>query len=128
MNIYKSVVDQEEFSKIVAMKKFLGYSDADVEENFRCLIEEKQRTQLAEWYGEQLNSEGPAVFDSPVAIKGKTNTGEEEPKQEGEGGEGEEGNESGEGEGDNENKEENNEEGGEEKEEKEAPPATFGLG
>ena len=77
MNIYKSVVDQEEFSKIVAMKKFLGYSDADVEENFKRLIEEKQRVQLAEWYSEQLNSEGPAEFDSPVAIKGKTNSGEE---------------------------------------------------
>jgi len=125
MNIYKSVVDQEEFSKIVAMKKFLGYSDADVEENFRCLIEEKQRTQLAEWYGEQLNSEGPAVFDSPVAIKGKTNTGEEETKPEGEGGEGKEG-EEGEG---SEGEGEGGEEGGEEEEKKEAPPpATFGLG
>lgn len=126
MNIYKSVVDQEEFSKIVAMKKFLGYSDADVEENFRCLIEEKQRTQLAEWYGEQLNSEGPAVFDSPVAIKGKTNTGEEEAKPEGEGGEGDSG-EGKEGEG------AEGEEGGEGEEEEEKkneppPPATFGLG
>lgn len=123
MNIYKSVVDQEEFSKIVAMKKFLGYSDADVEENFRSLIEEKQRTQLAEWYGEQLNSEGPAVFDSPVAIKGKTNAGEETTEENAED------NEDGEEGGGEENAEDN--EGGEEEqsEEKkeEAPPPTFGL-
>ena len=124
MNIYKSVVDQEEFSKIVAMKKFLGYSDADVEENFRSLIEEKQRTQLAEWYGEQLNSEGPAVFDSPVAIKGKTNAGEETT------GENAEGDESGGEESSGEENAEDNE-GGEEKEKEEkkeeAPPPTFGL-
>ena len=126
MNIYKSVVDQEEFSKIVAMKKFLGYSDADVEENFRSLIEEKQRTQLAEWYGEQLNSEGPAVFDSPVAIKGKTNSGEEPVGENAEGNEDKEGGDEGGGD------EGSSDEGGEEeeKEEKkeEAPPPTFGLG
>ena len=132
MNIYKSVVDQEEFSKIVAMKKFLGYTDADVEENFRSLIEEKQRIQLADWYAEKINSEGPAVIDSPLAVKGLKNTADVDPdtKSEGKDGEGDEGNEDN---GSDENLEDDSnsgdEEGGEEEEKKSEPPApTFGLG
>ena len=129
MNIYKSVVDQEEFSKIVAMKKFLGYTDADVEENFRSLIEEKQRTQLADWYAEKINSEGPAVIDSPLAVKGLKNTADVDPNSESEGkdksGEGSESDES------SEDKDESDTGSGEEEqeEEKSEPPApTFGLG
>ena len=129
MNIYKSVVDQEEFSKIVAMKKFLGYTDADVEENFRSLIEEKQRTQLADWYAEKINSEGPAVIDSPLAVKGLKNTADvdtattsDDKDESGEGGESDDGSED-EGGSDAEGEEEKKEE-----EKSEPPPPTFGLG
>ena len=129
MNIYKSVVDQEEFSKIVAMKKFLGYTDADVEENFRSLIEEKQRTQLADWYAEKINSEGPAVIDSPLAVKGLKNTADVDPNSESE--EKDESREGSESDESSEDKDESDTGSGEEEqeEEKSEPPApTFGLG
>jgi len=41
MNAYKAIVDNDEFSKTLAMKKILGYSDADIEQNFADLIKEK---------------------------------------------------------------------------------------
>ncbi len=71
MDTYKAIVDQEEFSKTVAMKQILGMTDDEIEENFKSLIKEKQWVQLGDYYAEQLNSEGPAVFDSPIPIKGK---------------------------------------------------------
>lgn len=125
MNIYKSVVDQEEFSKIVAMKKFLGYTDADIEENFRSLIEEKQRTQLADWYAEKINSEGPAVIDSPLAVKGLKNTADVDADTKSEDNDEDTGSDEG-----AEDEGGNDAEGGEEQEEEksEPPPPTFGLG
>ena len=71
MDTYSAIVDHEEFSKILAMKKILGYTDAEIEENFRELTREKQLVMLGDYYADQLNSEGPAVFDSPIPIKGK---------------------------------------------------------
>lgn len=71
MDTYKAVVDQEEFSKTIAMKKLLGMTDDEVEENFRQLTKEKMQIQLADWYAEKLNSEGPAIYDPPIKIKGE---------------------------------------------------------
>lgn len=73
MDTYRSIIEQEEFSKIMAMKKILGMSDDEIQQNFRMLIKEKQLTALGDYYADQLTSEGPEIFDSPIAIKGKTN-------------------------------------------------------
>lgn len=72
MNTYKAIIDNEEFSKITAMKKILGYSDADIEENFKNLIKEKCLTELGEYWSGKINSEGPAGKWNvpPIPIKG----------------------------------------------------------
>jgi len=52
MDTYKAIVDQEEFSKTVAMKQILGMTDDEIEENFKSLIKEKQWVQLGDYYAE----------------------------------------------------------------------------
>lgn len=42
MTIYKAFADQEELSKTLMMKKYLGYSDRDIEDNYKQLIKDKQ--------------------------------------------------------------------------------------
>lgn len=70
MTIYKSFADQDEISKILMMKKYLGYSDADIEENFRMLIKEKQLTAVGDFFADQVNEENPPVdFKSPIRLK-----------------------------------------------------------
>ena len=128
MNTYKAIVDQEEFSKILAMKKILGMSDDEIEENFRSLIKEKQLVQLGDYYAEKLNSEGPATFDSPIPIKGQEvkNPDEQDLDSGSEEGGDDEGNEeetSGE---EEESGEESSDEGGEDEGGESAP--SFGLG
>lgn len=127
MNTYKAIIDNEEFSKITAMKKILGYTDNDVEENFRNLAKEKCLTELAEYWSGKVNSEGPAgEYDKPpIPIKGISDK-EEEAAEGGdeEGGDsGEEGEEAPEAEADD--KGEAEEPAGQEQEE--APAPTFGL-
>lgn len=124
MNTYKAIIDNEEFSKITAMKKILGYSDADIEENFKNLIKEKCLIELGEYWSGKINSEGPAgKWDvPPIPIKGISDKDEDEDS-----GEDEEG---GEDTGDEEPAEASDKGGGEEPEEpekKEAPEPTFGL-
>lgn len=125
MNTYKAIIDNEEFSKITAMKKILGYSDADIEENFKNLIKEKCLTELGEYWSGKMTEAGPAgIWDvPPIPIKGISDKDDDDSGDEG----GEEG-------GDEEGGEEAPEasdKGGEkpeEPEEQEAPEPTFGLG
>lgn len=70
MDTYGAIADKSELSKIVAMKKILGYSDSDVEENYKNLIKEGQMVALSEFYAEKLKEEGPTVFNPPIKIKG----------------------------------------------------------
>ena len=129
MNTYKAIIDNEEFSKITAMKKILGYTDVDIEENFKNLAKEKCLTQLAEYWSGKLDSEGPVgEYDKPpIPIKGisdKELPGANEENDE-EGGEKEEGsNEEGE---TSEASDKGGDETPEEQPEKEAPAPTFGL-
>ena len=81
MAVYKAALgDDNEFSRITAMKKYLGFTDAEVKENFMNLILEKQYDQLKDYWADQLNKNGPAgEFDkSPLPIK----SSEEEQQQE----------------------------------------------
>ena len=115
MDTYKAVVDQEEFSKSIAMKKLLGMTDDEIEENFRMLVKEKMQIQLADWYADKLNTEGPAIYDPPIKIKGEKEESGSEGGEEGSEGSEEAGSEeAGNEESGSESKEENKEEGAEE--------------
>ena len=118
------------------MRKYLGMSDKDIEDNFNELIREKQLVAIAEYYADQVSEENPPVdFKSPVRLKKDVEAEEKaasaaaSPKQAdgGEsGGEDEGGGESGGDEG-------GGDESGEEESESDAGPepaaeASFGLG
>lgn len=72
MDTYKTLADNDEFSKTLAMKKILGWTDADVEENFKQLAREKCMAQVSEYWGGKVDSEGPAgqYAIPPIPIKG----------------------------------------------------------
>ena len=123
MNIYKtSLGDDKEISKILGMKKYLGFSEAEVVENYKNLIIEKMMTELAEYYGGQVaEKHGLEGWEPPIKFKDDVNP----PKEEGEG---ESGGENGSDEGGSEESSEPpKEEPPEEPEKKEAPEPTFGL-
>lgn len=70
MSIYKSFVDQDELSKIVCMKKYLGFTDDEIEENFRMLAKEKQLIAIADWLADKISDENPPVgYESPIKLK-----------------------------------------------------------
>lgn len=128
MDIYnKALGDDKEFSKINAMKKYLGYSDDDIEENYKNLIKEKQLTEFTDYIGGQVSEKkGLAGWDPPIKFKADYDAENKEGSED----KGEENGEEG---------EESGDEGGEEaeapeaadtsvKSEPEPPPATFGLG
>lgn len=128
MDTYKTIVDQEEFSKIDAMKRILKMTDEQIEQNFRNLIKEKMYVQLADWASDKLNEQGPKDFTFPIPLAGEETEEDNGGGNEGEGGgnaeepagnEPEEPAEAPEG-----------ETGGEEKEEpaQAQPPEGFGLG
>ena len=137
MTIYKAFADQDEISKITVMRKYLGMSDKDIEDNFNELIREKQLVAIAEYYADQVSEENPPVdFKSPIRLKKDVEAEEKaasdaaSPKTAGGGGEGGEG---GEGGGDEGGEDEGGDEGGEEESESDAGPepaaeASFGLG
>ena len=129
MNIYKAALgDDSEFSKISAMKKFLGMSDADVKENYENLIMEKMLTELGEYYGGQVaEKKGLAGFEPPVKFKADAEAEQKKEAGTSEGGEDKDEEDSG---SDEESSgDEDSEEAEEPKEEepKEAPEPTFGL-
>lgn len=70
MTIYKAFADADEISKISCLKKYLGFSDKDIEENFRNLIKEKQLTAIGDFFADQISEENPPVdFKSPIRLK-----------------------------------------------------------
>ena len=135
MNIYKNALgDNEEFSKTTAMKKLLGFSDAEIKENFENLIKEKMINAYADFMSEKVaEHKGLAGFDINIKFKDEADKevnkdagGEDKSEDEGSEEEGSEDTSS----------EESSEESGEETtteepaeapEAKEAPAPTFGL-
>lgn len=79
MNAYKAIVDNDEFSKTLAMKKILGYSDDDIEQNFKDLIKEKCIMQVADYWSGKIGSDGPGGIygEPPIPIKGSEESKEE---------------------------------------------------
>lgn len=71
METYKTIVDQEEFSKIIAMKKILKMSDTEIEDNFKSLIKEKQLVALADYFAEKISDDNkPVDYASPIRLEG----------------------------------------------------------
>ena len=120
------------------MRKYLGMSDKDIEDNFNELIREKQLVAIAEYYADQVTEENPPVdFKSPVRLKKDVEAEEKaasaaaspKPASGGEGaGEGD-----GEGDGEGSAEDGAEDEGSEEESESDAGPepaaeASFGLG
>lgn len=134
MNIYKaSLGDDNDFSKMTMMKKYLGMSEAEIKENYENLIKEKMLNELKEYYGGQVaEKKGLAGWETPIQFKAdldseqkkdsnNADSGNEENEGSAEGTEDE--NESTDS---NENSEETADDVAEEP--KEAPAPTFGLG
>lgn len=117
MDAYKTLVDNQELSKIVAMKKILKMTDDEIDENFRMLIKEKQYVALADYFADKISDDHrPLDYHSPLRLAGEENTGGNKPKDS------DSGSEEGSSDSGGESSEEENQEGGGE----EAP--VFGLG
>lgn len=70
MNIYRAFADQDEISKISVLKKFLGFSDTDIDENYTNLIKEKQLLAVGDYFADLISEENPPVdFKSPIRLK-----------------------------------------------------------
>lgn len=71
MTIYKNALgDNEEFAPELAMKKFLGFTDADIEENYKYLIKSKMMAELRDFYGSQVaEHKGLAGWEPPIKYK-----------------------------------------------------------
>jgi len=68
--IYKSFKDNDEISKLTVMKKYLGYTDQDIEDNFNSLIKEKQLVAIADYFAELITPDNPPVgYKSPIKLK-----------------------------------------------------------
>ena len=79
MDTYKaSLGDDNEFSKIVAMKKYLGFTDNDIRENYENLIKEKMLTELGEFYGGKVaENNGLEGWTNPIPFKGSKDNNSE---------------------------------------------------
>ena len=129
MAIYKAFTDNDEMSKSLCMKKYLGWSDEEVKENYMSLILDKQWTATADMMADRISAENPPVgIKSPMKLKDdvdkfeKNLTSSENNSSEESGGESE-------GESEGAEDESSNEESAEEEEPtKEASTPTFGLG
>ena len=60
MDIYGAIVDRDEMSKILAMKKYLGMTDKEIEENFMTIAKEKMLAQLGDYWTGKLDERGPS--------------------------------------------------------------------
>ena len=79
MDTYKAVVDQEELSKINAMKRILRMTDEEIEQNFQNLIKEKQLVAIADYFADKISDDNkPLDYKSPIRLSG------EESEEEGE--------------------------------------------
>lgn len=70
MDIYKAFKDTDFISQISIMKKYLGWTDDDIQKNFEMLIKEKQLVAVAEMFAEKVTAENPPLdFKSPLRLK-----------------------------------------------------------
>lgn len=127
MAVYKAYTDNDEISKSLAMKKFLGWTEEEIQENYMSLIKDKQMAAVADYYAEKISNDNPPVdFKSPIRLKDELDE-KEKIMSDGESGS-EGGNEGSKESGGESGGEEAPEEGGEEPDMKEPEEPSFGLG
>ena len=127
MAIYKAFTDNDEMSKSLCMKKYLGWSDEEIKENYTSLILDKQWAAVADMMSERISDENPPVdIKSPMKLKkdveqfeNNIGKGTDKPANSESGAEQEEQPSGG---------EEPAEEAPDEEEQPKAEPPTFGLG
>jgi len=52
------------------MKNVLGWSEEQIEENFRCLIKDKQYVAVANYFSDLVSPDNPPVdIKSPITLK-----------------------------------------------------------
>jgi len=82
--IYKEMVENDEsFSKNLAMKKILGYTDKDIDENAKERRKEKLFEAVTEFFVDKLKAEGPSNYPSPIPYKGEIIRGKNKDSSEG---------------------------------------------
>jgi len=97
MDAYKSVSDNDEFSKSVAMKKILKMTDEEIEENYIGLIKEKQWIAIGDFYADKISDENyPLDVKSPFRLNGVDGESGEKSKDNDNGGDNGGGNDGGE--------------------------------
>lgn len=70
MAIYKSFTDNDEMSKSLCMKKYLGWTDEEIHENYMGLIKDKQYAAIADYFADKISDDNPPVdFKSPIKLK-----------------------------------------------------------
>lgn len=70
MAIYNAFADSDFISKSRILKKYLGWTDAEIEENYMDMIKDKQMIAVGDFFGEQISEENPPVdFKSPIRLK-----------------------------------------------------------
>lgn len=128
MAIYKaSLGDDNDFSKITMMKKYLKMSDTEIKENYENLIKQKMLNELAEFYGGKVAEKGGLEgWNAPIKYKDDVKAEDEDKEEKKEEGSSESSDEGG-GESEEESKPEESQPP-EQAEPKEAPTPTFGLG
>lgn len=85
---YETVANLDGMSKTVAMKKYLGMTDAEIEENRQKRMDEEMFNTLIEYYQDQLQTNGPeSLYTIPPSIRWKTMTEQEGGEEGVEGGE-----------------------------------------
>lgn len=70
MAIYKAFTDNDEMSKSLCMKKYLGWTDEEIKQNYMSLVLDKQWSAVADMMGEKISEENPPVdIKSPMRLK-----------------------------------------------------------
>lgn len=70
MEIYEKCVEQDELSKITAMKKYLGWTDEEIDMNFKNLIKEKQYVAMTDYFSDLIGDHRPVDYVSPIRLSG----------------------------------------------------------
>ena len=67
MAIYKAFTDNDEMSKSLCMKKYLGWSDEEIKENYTSLILDKQWTAVADMMSHVRMAKSSSAWPHQVA-------------------------------------------------------------
>lgn len=75
----QAISDGDNLSRTTAMRKYLGYTESEIEDNYMNLIKEKELIAIGDFWKDKVTSEGPIGkwADPPIGIKGITDKKDE---------------------------------------------------